>query len=538
MSLASQFEALPLLVLDTQPEQDFAALLAPASMHRLADEVLPGYLARQRWFAGKGARIESVEFRPLGVWQARGGGWLMASCRVKSGDGSAADYFLPLAIRWGDIENPPPGHLSRSLCRLRCGSTSGLLLEAQAEDSFSHDLVHAIAGHQELALPSGTLLFTPTHRCGEWVSEARALPVRRPEQEQSNSSQVLGDKLVLKFYRKTEAGISPEWEIGRFLTDVAVFAHSAPMLGKLEWQPDEGEAVLLAVLHGYVANQGSAWDDTLKQLARLLEDWRADPVAAQDRSQESPYGAFLSRISLLGRRTGELHRALATPSDDPAFGLEPLQPDEAQGWARQVAADVDISLDRLAAAKASLPAGLQAGGDKLMGQRRRMTEAILALAPANLQAMKSRYHGDYHLGQVLVAGGDFIIIDFEGEPARPLEERRRRSSPLKDVAGMLRSFDYAAASAAGSGDDGATERLLAVWRRETKAAFLAGYQAGIGTCAVYPQDARHAEMLIRLFSLEKALYELRYELANRPQWVGIPLNGLIEIACNSSPSSP
>lgn len=537
-------EAVPMLVLTEargffmpRPAQQTGCdeLMVPGVKRRLEEDILPRYLAQKRWFAGKGSDIEAVDFHPLGAWETPSGRWLIAQCRVKGSDGGHSEYFLPLLIRWGENDDLPPEHLARVVSRIRRQATQGLLLEAQADDRFSLDLVRAMGERLELPMAGGKLAFTPTRGYHDWVPDKLDMPVHRPNLEQSNTSQILDDRLVLKFYRKVEAGVNPEWEVGRFLTDNTPINHVAPMLGAVEWRPEHGEPMLLAVLQGYIENQGSAWDYTLSYLARFLENWQA--ILNGDREsalEESHHGAFMAQMKLLGRRTGELHQALAVPTLDAAFGAEPLAEGEVDAWVGQVMKDMEHTLDSLAAARERLNEDDRVRVAGLLEQRRRLAESIRALRPDGLAALKIRYHGDYHLGQVLVSGGDFIIIDFEGEPARPLEDRRRRGSPLKDVAGMLRSFDYASASATGRAHCEspaacmAVEQLLKAWRRETKTAFLDGYHEGIGRCPAYPREARQANMLIRLFSLEKVLYEIRYELANRPSWLHIPLDGLAE----------
>jgi maltose alpha-D-glucosyltransferase / alpha-amylase len=303
----------------------------------------------------------------------------------------------------------------------------------------------------------------------------------------------------------------------------------------VEWQPETGERWLLAILQGFVDNQGSAWDYTLGYLARFLENWQAVLNGEHAHPAQTLHASFLPFMNLLGRRTGELHKALAVPTINEAFGHELMEAGEARSWVEAVRRDVGLSLGQLGAGLERLPEALRPRAQALLDRRKEVEAAVAGMDLGELKAVKIRYHGDYHLGQVLVSGNDFVIIDFEGEPGRSLAERRRRGSPLKDVAGMLRSFDYAAAIAAERTHSDspaaavAVEQLLRNWRQEVKGAFLEGYQEGVAGCPAYPRESWQASLLIRLFSLEKALYELRYELANRPQWVHVPLEGLAEL---------
>jgi maltose alpha-D-glucosyltransferase / alpha-amylase len=237
---------------------------------------------------------------------------------------------------------------------------------------------------------------------------------------------------------------------------------------------------------------------------------------------------------MLGRRTAELHRALAKPTGDAAFEPEPVTAADVEEWHRNVRDEAVATLDLLEARRRGLPEQLQPDVDRLLASRDALLALIDAATPPRVGATKTRYHGDYHLGQVLLTTDDFVIVDFEGEPARSLPERRARHSPLRDVAGMLRSFSYAAAVALDRAtierpDDRARMLApLADWRTQTMTAFYRAYVATIRGASSWPDDDRTATQLVRLFGLEKVLYELRYELANRPDWVRIPLAGLLE----------
>ncbi len=547
-------EGVPVLVLSEgrgfftgkQPGmQGYEELIAPAIRRQMEEIVLPRYLANQRWFSGKGREMGRIDFHAMGAWQHGRGRWLFAGCGVEQKDGARQEYFLPLALHWGDPEEKAYELLPRVVARVRRKAAPGLLLEALADDEFCRDVVRAMGESLNLSPPHGRIVFTPSRSYPDWVSEKETWTVTHPSLEQSNTSVILGDRLVLKVYRKIEPGMNPELEVGRFLTERTPFDRIAPLLGSVEWQPEQGEPVLLALLQGYVENQGSAWDYTLGYLARFLENWQAVMNGeAADPGGASPHASFLALMRLLGQRTGEMHLALAIPSGNPAFGQTAMEEGQPARWVEQVGVDLNVTLDRLAEALDPLPETLKPRALALLDRRAGLTESIRALQPDGLETVNIRYHGDYHLGQVLMCGNDFVIIDFEGEPGRPLAERRRKGSPLKDVAGMLRSFDYAAARAAScthcdSPAAGiAVEQLLSHWRREVKGAFLEGYQAVAEPSPAYPRQAWQANVLIRLFSLEKVLYELRYELANRPQWVHVPLQGLMEIIGEGGHGAP
>ena len=243
----------------------------------------------------------------------------------------------------------------------------------------------------------------------------------------------------------------------------------------------------------------------------------------------------LALMKTLGVRTGELHRALAVRTGDPDFDPEPVSADDLAQWGRNLAADVERTLDALQHFQQVMPERARAQAERLLAQRAVLQERVRATLPGEVQAVKARYHGDYHLGQVLLVQDDFIIIDFEGEPARPLAERRRKHSPLRDVAGMLRSFQYAAYAAMFHLTADREEDLPRVaplareWELRAGHAFLEGYVDGVGDSPCYPQEPGQARALIELFMLEKALYELRYEIDSRPDWAVVPVTGLLEL---------
>ncbi|WP_022948254.1 maltose alpha-D-glucosyltransferase [Methylohalobius crimeensis] len=539
-------ESVPILVLSdrrsffypTSPEKtEHQELIVPFVRQRLEEEILPRYLTNQRWFAGKGEQIAAIRLTPLGTWQTSQGQWFLDVVRITFGEGRQEDYFLPLTLRWGDPEDLPTEHLTRVISRVRRRAQPGLLLEAQSDNAFSHAVVRAMAENRATPLTRGRLNFMATRAYADWIPKPIDWPVYHPPLEQSNTSLILGEnQLMLKLYRKSRPGVNPEWEMGRFLTEHTDFRQIAPVLGAMEWISESGEAWLLALLHGYLDNQGSAWDSTLDYLCRFLENWQAVINGEQaGLKEESPHLAFRNQIQLLGQRTGELHQSLASATDDPNFMQENLAPGEIDNWVAQVRHDVDRTLAQLQGAMDRLTEETQALAEQILTRREALEAMPSTLHPGDLDLVKTRYHGDYHLGQVLVCGNDFVIIDFEGEPNRSLDERRRKGSPLRDVAGMLRSFDYAAAKAADASRcespaaSLAVEQILKTWQREVKSAFLEGYHAAVEGCPSYPKESWQASLLIRLFSLEKALYEVRYELANRPQWVILPLRGLTEM---------
>jgi maltose alpha-D-glucosyltransferase/alpha-amylase len=318
-----------------------------------------------------------------------------------------------------------------------------------------------------------------------------------------------------------------------------------PVAGAIEYFPAAAEAgksvekspeipvdrMTLALLQGYVENQGDGWSYTLAYLERFFEHLEANDTAAADM-----HGAYLTLVRTLARRTAELHLALARPTGDPAFDPETIGAPDLDQWTQVAGEEAVESLDRLESALATLPAAARAPAEALLAQRQALSAQIASGVPEGFSGLKIRHHGDYHLGQVLVAQNDFIIIDFEGEPTRSPEQRRQKSSPLRDVAGMLRSFDYAARTALAHAaseapkDMAGLEAQAIAWQQEVERAFLLSYAETVaaGDAKLYGKWSE-AQHLLELFVLEKALYELRYELAHRPDWVQLPLLGILAV---------
>ncbi|MGH8567232.1 MAG: hypothetical protein ACREXU_04250 [Gammaproteobacteria bacterium] len=327
-------------------------------------------------------------------------------------------------------------------------------------------------------------------------------------------------------------------EMGRFLTEAMSFPHIAPVAGALEYRHAEGQPRCLALVQGYVENEGDAWSYTLAYLERLLggcTSERRESRGPDKKIGEGSHPVYLTLIRTLGRRTAGLHQTLARATGDPAFDPEPVRPEDVAAWLSRIGQDIGMTLDRLERQTPVLPTTLQAAAERLAGLREMLQGRLTALDFVGLEALKTRYHGNLHLGQVLLAGGDVVFVDFEGDPARPLAERRSKHSPLRDVAGMLRSFDYAAAAALNrctqerSSEADTFRDFAEGWRHEVSEAFLESYRAEAAGCASFPKDATHARDLIQLFTLEKAFHELRYEMDHRPDWIALRLEGLLEM---------
>jgi maltose alpha-D-glucosyltransferase/alpha-amylase len=461
-------------------------------------DVLPPFLARQRWFAGKDRRIAAVEVESLEALGDLEEGVAIALVEAKLADGERQRYFLPLAADW---TGEPPDRIAN----LRKFRRSGALEDAPERFALA-------------ALPH-------FQRTPAWQDPPENPVIRRIGGDQSNTSVLIEEYAVVKLYRRLHDGIHPEVEMMRFLMEQG-FEAAPALYGTME-----RGGTTIAVLIQWLRNQGVAWSHALGYFRRFVEHEilgeaeaagnGAPPADAED------YYFTLARQ--LGRRAGKMHVALCPEgTTDPAFAPEPITPDDLARWKDAVsrqASEVLPEIEQISAA-----------------QRRQVMDRISAL-PESVEALKTRYHGDFHLGQVLVVRNDFAIIDFEGEPMRPLAERRAKSSPLKDLAGMLRSFHYAEAtivrelSEVHPARSEAVEQHAAAWRRRTVSEFLAGYEEATRSCPSVPQDPDTRRALLGFFLIEKALYEIAYERANRPAWVAIPVAGLLELLEEESDAS-
>jgi maltose alpha-D-glucosyltransferase/alpha-amylase len=454
---------------------------------------------------------------------------MLAFIEVEGG-AEPARYFAPLTLAWEDRDEERVKALGGSaIAKVRQQASVGIMADAFADEAFCRAVVEAIGAGRELAGAQGTVRFTPTRAFAEVAYEdVNLLPVGRPKAQSSNTVVTLGERLFLKGYRRVRPGVNPEFEVGRHLTEKVRFANCVPVAGAVEYTAADGTPMTLALLQAYVPNQGDGWSHTVEYLVRFLEKQRATGAPGD------AHGIYLPLMQTLGTRTAELHCALAQRTGDPAFDPEPVTERDFAPWKAGIRAQAVQTLDLLAARRGQLTSPARDDAAELLELRERLLRRIEGTRLPKGATQKTRFHGDYHLGQVLLQKLDFIITDFEGEPARPIEERRAKHSPLKDVAGMLRSFNYARWTALRQALEGHDdyERLAPHaedWESRVRRSFLGAYEEAVRASGLYGSFDDMRELL-ELLELEKALYELRYELGNRPGWVDIPLQGILAIA--------
>jgi 1,4-alpha-glucan branching enzyme len=520
------------------------AVLEGESRRILETEALPAFLLRQRWFAGKARPIKSVRFLDRTIGQDLPEGSCLSLLQVEYESGRPDLYLLPLGLVKGAeadrLERETPGRVIVRLPKV------GLVCDVLANPGFGEALLDAISGSRTIKAGSGKVQALTTSAFAQARGPIKErLPIVGGSFEQSNSAILFGDRLILKIFRRLDLGINPDFEIGRFLSEKTSFDRIPQTAGAILYERPGSEPMMLGILQGLVKNQGSGWDHALRELKDYYDRARAiEPEALEARplldlagadvpeQARAAIGRYLDDASTLGQRTAELHLALASNPDLPAFCPEPMSAVDLEHLTSEIRGQVEKTLGVLRSRLEKLPEAIRDQAGLVLERSPGLLDRVEALRDLPIEASRIRVHGDYHLGQVLRTEDDFVILDFEGEPAKPLAERVRKVSPLKDVVGMIRSFDYAAFAALftfAADRPEVFERLSPFaksWRTWVSASFLKAYLNTAKGASFLPKDPGHVALLLDALMLDKALYELLYELNNRPDWVRIPLQGI------------
>jgi trehalose synthase-fused probable maltokinase len=512
---------------------------------------LPAYLKGQRWFGAKAREVRATEVVDFVTLERDELHALVVVVKVEYEGGGADLYSLPLVVtKHADPKKDPGSNLKGEpgapgavlTVSGRGGGEAITLTDALKNETFLSFLLDAIERGLVFTGEVGELVTSRTH--GLSMQETGAAGSLRPRAitaEQSNSSVAYGDRLILKFFRRLEEGVNPDLEVGGFLTEKAHYQHTPQLLGALEYREAHGLGMTQGILQGFVPNQGDAWQYTMKSISAFYNEVgknSAEGAVADSRNvtARALIAPFLESVGLLARRTAELHLALASPAAaaEPDFAPEPFDDTFQRGFEDALLELTNRIFRQLRHAHDRLPENAKPKVEKVLSSEPQIIERFHAALSVPIRAVRTRIHGDYHLGQVLYTGADFVIIDFEGEPARPLSQRRLKRSPLQDVAGMLRSFHYAAhaplLAATGSVNvNGNREKLngwAEVWVKWVSERFLEEYMKTARGAEFLPPSREGIDSLLQLHVLEKAVYELGYELNNRPDWVAIPLEGI------------
>ncbi len=536
-------------------ERRWEHVLKGKPLERLAETILPEYLKKCRWFGGKGRIINTITLTDRLPISGADETFFLLLLEIAYTEGGTEVVLLPIHYAVQDsaqhILKESPGAV---IARLRVGDVEGILYDGVYNRRFREALFETIARGKRVRVEGGELV---GRRAGMFRRLlAGAYPPAASQiirAEQSNTSILFDNSYFFKLYRRAEEGTRPEEEIGRFLTETVHFEGVAPFVGALEYRRSAAGTVTIAILQWYIPSHGDAWTFTLDEVTRYFDrvlskkgEFPEVPplpptlldidLAAVPHPLQELIGAFyLEMVALLGQRTGELHLALASRPEEPDFSPEPFSTlhqrsmyQTMRSLTRKVMNQLKRNLGRLSPDMRSEAEWVLAAEPEILQRQGRFLDK-------KLSAMKIRIHGDYHLGQVLFTGKDFVMIDFEGEPARAMSERRIKRSPLQDVAGMIRSFCYAAHAAlmqlapVRAEDVPHLEPWAGAWYRCCAGIFLHSYLQTVAGAPFMPKEREEVELMLNAFMLDKALYELGYELENRPEWVMIPLRGIRRI---------
>lgn len=500
----------------------------PHLVQTLSRDILPSYLEKRRWFGAKGERLKQarlVSAIPMGITHNILLGELEAEL-----EGHTETYLVPLTPAWDDTQ---PSALAQqlALARIRQGRRVGFLTDGFSTEAMARGVVRGLCERSVISGRAGTLEFLGTEQL-DCMSLADDMPVRWLSAEQSNSSLIIADMAMIKLIRHISPGVHPEVEMTRYLTEVR-YQNTAPLLGEVVRTSPEGERFTLMIVQGAIRNQGDAWNWMLTNLRRILDDIGIS--APEQDAQDDLLKPLTTFAGTIGQRLGELHFALAEDTDNQNFVPLPALEENCELWRASAVGQIDRALDILEEEDGQLEPEVAAMVKPLLGQRQHLMDLAAKLSRAAEGAMMIRNHGDFHLGQVLVAESDAYIIDFEGEPARELAQRRAKTIPLRDVAGLLRSLSYLAATAELETEAVAetdTPERSAIIRRFVELAernFLDSYFQAVAGSKNLQVDETKRQQMLDLYLLEKAAYEIAYEARNRPKWLPIPLRGFAAI---------
>jgi maltose alpha-D-glucosyltransferase/alpha-amylase len=542
-------------LLSIRVDKSWEDVLAGKAREDLEYRILPAYLPLCRWFGSKAKGIRKISIADdLHVGEESPHLLLLL---VAYNEGIEEYYLLPVSFVTGEeaVRKCAEEHPHGVICNLQAGDTTGLLIDGTCDPQMLNAFFAVIAERKKMKGKYGVLTGAPGAALKEMLSRPGAnFEPSIFKAEQSNTSVRYGQNLLMKLYRRQNEGTNPELDALRFLTEKTRFNNIPPFAGVLEYRRmGSSQPWTVALLQGFVENVGDAWHYSLDVASKYFEralfkrsqiaPSQAEPLfqIVNDSCEAHPImldlvGAlFIEMVALLGKRTAEMHIALASSPADPVFAPEPFSILYQRSMYQSMQSLVRKNLDLLNRQTERLPRDLQDDAKSVMAAEKPILDSLRSISREKISAVKTRIHGDYHLGQVLYTGKDFVVMDFEGEPARSLGERKLKYSPVKDVAGMVRSFHYAAYGALfldgtlKGGDLTYAQSWVDPWYRLTKGVFLSSYLRTAGTLPIVPQRSEEFDLLLRVYLLEKAVYELGYELNNRPKWTAIPIKGILTI---------
>ena len=528
---------------------EWEQLLQNKTRAKFENEILPDYLNSCRWFGGKSRVIQNISVINKVDIPVKNLHATLITLEVNYNDGLPEVYQLPLGFITQKTEDefrevPPKGIIAK----LQVNGEEGYLFDAVYSESFRNVLFRNIKKGRRLQSGRGHLVFY--HSDNGFDPESEKVHSKILNAEQSNTSLIFDNKYFLKLYRKLDNTINPDLEITKYLSEKTEYKNSPRFVGAIEYAPDTRNIIVLGMMQDLVPNQGDAWDYTKDALKRFFErvltqpkdapaeetEHTLEPMRYQELSENMKdlMGVvFPERISLLGKRTAEMHKALAANPEEKDFEPEPFSLHYQRSLFSSLQSLTRNAFQNLQKSLKTLPEHIQPEAQQVLDLKGEVLKSFKKVYDHKIPIMKIRTHGDYHLGQVLWTGKDFVIIDFEGEPARSFSERRLKRSPLRDVAGMVRSFHYASYSSIIEPEfdqqkkEGDLDTWAETWYYLVTRMFLQGYYENVGDNDFIPNNEEDNNILMQTFLLEKAIYEMNYELNNRPDWVLIPLRGIL-----------
>jgi maltose alpha-D-glucosyltransferase/alpha-amylase len=545
------------LVHSSRPGRNWDWVLQGKAKEQLEKDILPLYIQERRWFGGKARGIQGVKVIENIAVEKNSAGSRLLFLEVRYTEGTPDTYLLPLSFASGDeAEKLIKENSQGVITRIKWDKAEGIIYDSVYDEEFRMTLLSMIAKRHTAKASMGQLVAYAGKLFKNLDDEKGSISKKSQvfKAEQSNTSILYGNEFFFKLYRRLDEGVNPDLEIERFLTERVSFPKVPPFAGTIEYRKPGSEPIILGILQGFVSNQGDAWRYSLDSLRgyfeRLLsrekeigELPKAPATLLDSTQQDVPVlvheligGVYLEMVRLLGKRTAELHLALSSDDTDPNFAPEPFSVLYQRSLYQSMQSLTKRVFGLLRKNLKNLPESLRENADVILGSERQIMDCFRSLFKKKISAVKIRIHGDYHLGQVLFTGNDFVIIDFEGEPARPLTERRLKRSPLRDVAGMIRSFHYAAynsllkpAVAIKYEDVQKLEPWALIWYKYIAGVFLDSYLETAKEAAFIPKDREELDVMLRAYLMEKAIYELGYELNNRPDWAVISMKGIREL---------
>ncbi|PYL02048.1 MAG: maltose alpha-D-glucosyltransferase, partial [Verrucomicrobia bacterium] len=513
----------------------FSELLSGSSRRDLERTILPNYLIGCRWFGAKARTIRELRIVEDPLVSPHPSGARHVLIEVNYTEGASEFYTLPLQIARDENVHRISREAQQAVIA-QFADSNAILHDATFDPGYRAEIYRIIREQRKLQARRGEIVGSATAQFAAAEDLSANSSVMRGEQ--SNSSILFGTQYFLKIFRKLEEGINPDVEITRFLTERAKFPNVPAFAGTLEYRSGK-KTVVLALIQSAITNEGDAWTFTLDAVGSyydrvLSRKADLDGAGSAQLIEELIGGIYPEKARLLGQRTGELHRALASENDDPAFAPEPFNAMAQRSVVQSMRASSRRAFELLRKKLDDLPDAFRMEAEEVLAAEKQILAQERRLLEQRSAAHKIRIHGDFHLGQALHTGRDFIFLDFEGEPARPLGERKLKRSALRDVAGMMRSFQYAAYSALWQPamrpeDVPFLERWADIWYREMSSTFLQSYLAATSDAPFIPRNEGDLRIALEAYLLDKAVYEIGYELNHRPDWVVIPIRGIKHI---------